>query len=130
MRPTGPLVLAAAISLALPARAGTNDTLSVENRTAIADTVVGLLHTIDARDWKAVRAAFDETVEVDYTSLFGGKPSSSSAAGLIAGWEAFLPGFDATQHILGPVTTRAETGDVVAQAHVRGYHYIKDAPGG
>jgi hypothetical protein len=129
MRFTAGLVLAAA-SLALPARAGSNEKLSVENQAAIADTVVGLLHAIDARDWKAVRAAFDETVEVDYTSLFGGKPSSTPAAELVAGWAAFLPGFDATQHLLGPVTVRSEPGGAVAQAHVRGYHYIKGAPGG
>jgi hypothetical protein len=130
MRRIASLVLAAVLALALPARAGSNEKLSVENQAAIADTVVSLLHAIDARDWKAVRAAFDETVEVDYTSLFGGKPSTTPAAELVAGWEAFLPGFDATQHMLGPVSSRAEPGGVVAQAHVRGYHYIKDAPGG
>jgi hypothetical protein len=130
MRPIGLLALATALLLALPARAGSNDTLSLENRAAITDAVVELLYAIDARDWKTVRACFDETVEVDYTSLFGGKPSTTSAAELVAGWEAFLPGFDSTQHMLGPVTARAEPGGVVAQTHVRGYHYVKDAPGG
>jgi hypothetical protein len=54
-----------------------------------------------------------------------------SADALLDRWRALLPGFDATQHLIGPVIVtehRASLATVEAQA--RGYHYLAGAEGG
>ena len=117
LRPRRPLagrVLKRAGTLMKPARAP--DELSavpaiprppMSERMAIADTVTGMLHAIDALDWKAVRSALADRVEMDYTSLFGGKPSIQNADDLVLGWQGLVPGFQATQHLLGPILVRS-----------------------
>lgn len=96
-----------------------------------ADVLPRMLYAIDVLDWPSVREAFADEVRADWTSLFGGEPETLAADELIARWQALLPGFDATQHMLGPVvlTDDARPG-VRADAHVRGYHHIGDRDGG
>jgi hypothetical protein len=98
--------------------------LSASDRFAIADIVAQMLHAIDAVDWKAVRAAFAERVDVDYTSLFGGEPTNQAADDLILGWQGLVPGFEATQHLLGPIAVCRQGAGAVAETHVRAYHYV------
>jgi hypothetical protein len=95
-----------------------------------ADVLPRMLHAIDALDWPAVRAAFAEQVRVDYTSLSGGEPETLPADDLVARWQGLLPGFDATQHMTGPVVLTDDDGDVRADTHVRGYHHLRGAEGG
>jgi SnoaL-like domain len=90
-----------------------------------------MLHAIDRLDWPAVRDAFADEIRVDYTSLSGGEPETLRADDLIARWQGLLPGFDATQHLAGPVVLTGDGGPGVrAEAHVRGYHHIQDPDGG
>jgi hypothetical protein len=96
-----------------------------------ADALPRLLYAIDVLDWPAVRQAFADEVRLDYTSLSGGEPETLPGDELIARWQALLPGFDATQHMLGPVVLTDDAGPGVrADAHVRGYHYVRGADGG
>jgi hypothetical protein len=92
----------------------------------MTDVLVDLVHAVDTLDWKGVREAFADRLALDYTSLFGGEPADLAADELVERWQGLLPGFTATQHLLGPVRT---AGDEL-QAHVRAYHRIEDAPGG
>jgi hypothetical protein len=96
-----------------------------------ADVLPRMLHAIDALDWPAVRAAFAGQVRVDYTSLSGGEPETLPAGELIARWQGLLPGFDATQHLTGPVVLTDDGHEgVQADTHVRGYHHMRGAEGG
>ncbi len=104
--------------------------LRVDDRVAISDTVTSMLHAIDALDWDAVREAFADRIDVDHTSLAGGSPETLPAQELMARWRALLPGFEATQHLTGPITVRPVEGRAMAETHVRGYHCIKEAEGG
>jgi len=80
--------------------------------------------------WNDVRDAFAVTVTTDYTSLFGGVPVTQSAESLVAGWKSLLPGFDATQHLLGPFEVRAISSGIQVTCPVRGYHRLAGAQGG
>lgn len=93
-------------------------------------TFTAMLHDLDARDWPAVREAFADQVDIDYSSLFGAPPGRAGADDLVAGWQRFAGGFDATQHITGPVIVTAAAGGAAAQTHIRAYHYVKGEPGG
>ncbi len=89
-------------------------------------TILDLFHAIDALDWESVKAALEDRVEIDYTSLFGGEVSTPAREELIESWKGIVPGFDATQHLLGPIRIEERGADrAVAETHVRAYHYLE-----
>lgn len=103
----------------------------MNDRDDVADAVTTLLHAIDVLDWQRIETAFVDELRVDYSSLFGGEPETMSAGELLDRWRGLLPGFDATQHLTGPVLVSVgDDTSATAHTHVRGYHYIADAPGG
>lgn len=87
------------------------------------NSVVTFFHAVDDRDWTAVRAGLADEVDTDYTSLFGGSPERVPADELVERWRGLLPGFDGTQHLLGPLVV---DGTEVA-CNVRGYHALDGA---
>jgi hypothetical protein len=91
----------------------------------IVETITRMLFSVDKLDWPAVRAAFTDEVEIDYVSLFGGEPERMPADTLIQRWQSLLPGFDATQHMVGPIVVTNNDRAASAETHVRGYHYIE-----
>jgi SnoaL-like domain len=98
---------------------------------AIQTRIATMLNAIDALDWSTVRAAFAPRVAVDYTSLFGGSAETLAIDALLERWRGLLPGFEATQHLIGPVmVTENGGGAATAEAQVRGYHYISGAEDG
>jgi len=96
-----------------------------------ADVLTRMLHAIDVLDWAGVSAALDHEVLVDYSSLSGGKPEALRADDLIARWQGLLPGFDATQHLTGPVVLTDDGGPGVrADTHLAAFHRLAGADGG
>jgi len=94
----------------------------------VESTILDLFHAVDALDWDGVKAALDDRVEVDYRSLFGGEASSPTRDELVESWQGIVPGFDATQHLLGPLRIEQQGGDAcVAGTHVRAYHYLEES---
>lgn len=110
-----------------PAMSADSPADRMPDRSAITNTVIGMLHAIDSRNWDAVRAAFAERVTTDYTSLFGGEPQTQPADSVVGGWANFLPGFDATQHLAGPLVVDVEGDTAQARCAVTGTHRIGDA---
>ena len=88
-----------------------------------AEAVAAFFHDVDRQDWAALRAGLADQVAVDYTSLFGGEPERVTADALVGRWRGLLPGFDATQHLLGPVVTSGDD-PVTAECNVRAYHRL------
>lgn len=101
--------------------AGRND------RQEIADVVIRFLHAVDRRDWVHVRGSLAARVAVDYTSLFGGKPETMPADALVDQWKSMLPGFDATQHLTGPVVVHFIDESAVAACAVTATHALGTA---
>lgn len=100
------------------------------DRREVADAVTALLHAVDMLDWARIETALADERRVDYSSLFGGEPAVLTAGELLARWRGLLPGFDATQHLTGPVLVSVDDATATAHTHVRGYHYITDAQRG
>jgi hypothetical protein len=67
----------------------------------IIETVNKLFISVDNRDWETVKAIFNDTVLLDYTSMAGGQPADLSSADIIDSWKSIMPGFDKTHHQLG-----------------------------
>jgi hypothetical protein len=81
------------------------------------DDIVRFFAAVDDRDWDVVRAGLADELDTDYTSLFGGEPEHLAADALVERWRGMLPGFDATQHFLGPIVVDP---DGSADCNVRG----------
>ena len=80
----------------------------------------------DLRDWALCRSCFAHEVFVDYTSLAGGEPATIPSDALIESWQGLLPGFTATQHLIGSHVVHVH-GDVAeCQAHFQATHIIDD----
>jgi hypothetical protein len=76
------------------------ETIGLEDRASIVDAITDIASGADRHDWSRVRAAFADTVTLDYTSLWGGEPITQAADEVIAQWSGFLPGFDRTLHLV------------------------------
>lgn len=87
------------------------------------EPVTALLHAVDTLDWDGVLAVLADEVRLDYTSLWGGSAETVAAADVVARWRGLLPGFDATQHLTGPVLVSPGGRCTTA---VRAYHHIAD----
>ena len=101
---------------------------------SIGEEVTGvfthMLHALDLRQWQAVRDAFADHVDIDYSSLFGVPAATVSSDEQIGAWRSFVGAFDATQHLTGPMVTSERENAVLGITSVRGYHRIAGAPGG
>jgi hypothetical protein len=95
-----------------------------------SDAFTRMLHAIDAKDWDGVRREFADTLDMDYSSLFGDPPARIDADQQVAGWRAFAGAFDVTQHLTGPFVVTGDDRVAIAQTHVRAYHRIAGADGG
>jgi hypothetical protein len=97
---------------------------TLTDRQAIADTITRLMLAIDRRDWRRAGSTLGEQIRTDYTSLFGGSPRTQSASELIDSWRGLLPGFDATQHLTGPIVADVAGDTARARCAVTAVHRI------
>lgn len=97
------------------------------DQTEITATLTDIAAGADRHDWPRVREAFADTVTTDYTSLWGGDPVTQPADELVAGWSAFLPGFDSTHHMVtNHAVTSANGTSATAEADFTATHRIGD----
>ena len=94
------------------------------DRSDPAAVITRLLHALDDLDWPAARDCLADEVTTDYTELFAGEPRTGTADALIEQWQGLLPGFDATQHLTGPVLVDPAGADLRAETHVRAHHRL------
>lgn len=99
-----------------------------EQQVNVSTTITDIAAGADRHDWTRVRGAFADTVTTDYTSLWGGDPVTQPADELVAGWSAFLPGFDATHHMVTnhTITSLSDTS-ATAQADFTATHRLDDS---
>jgi len=89
------------------------------------DVLVAMFHAVDDLDWDRFRDCLAPIVDMDYTSLWGGQPERTAVDDLIASWRAMAPGFDATQHLLGPIAPLDDTARALSvTTNVRAYHHL------
>ena len=96
--------------------------------TSPTEVFTRMLHGVDTLDWATVRACFAERVDVDYTSLWGGEPATVAIDDIIADWSELATGFDATQHLTGPLAVTSESDrEMTCATTVRAYHHVVEA---
>jgi SnoaL-like domain len=100
------------------------------DRAAVADVVAGLAHAQDDRDWRALRRLFAETVVLDLsTHYFGRPPATVAAADLVDLARMTLAGFDCTHHAATNLAVRLSGDEATCRAHMVAYHHVPAEPG-
>ncbi len=113
--------------IAAVAAAGVLGGAALADQQDISRAITDIAAGADRHDWDRVGDAFAETVTTDYTSLWGGDAVTQPAAELVAGWAAFLPGFDSTHHMVTNHAIRSVAdGRAVAEADFTATHRIDD----
>lgn len=80
---------------------------------------------VDLARYDLAEAAFAASIQVDYSSLWGGGPERMTPAALMAAWRGLVPGFDATRHELRDVQAMLDGDRATATALVDGRHWIE-----
>jgi hypothetical protein len=104
-------------------------TNEAHDRETVRNAVAGVSHFIDQKRWRELRALYADSVQTDYTSLFGGEVQDQRGDALVEGWSRLLAPI-VTQHLLGPISVELNGASATARCHVRGYHRAKGAAGG
>lgn len=86
--------------------------------------IAAMAALVDLQDWDRLERCFADRLTVDYTSLWGGEPQEMGRGELLEQWKGLLPGFDATQHELGPISVYVEGDEARADAPVSGTHLL------
>ena len=93
----------------------------MSDRTEIIELVDAILDTVDAKNWDAAQALFESKVTVDFTSLNGGEPATTSSAELVDGWRQGLHPQKKSFHLVGHyrVTTDGDMGTVAVKGYLQ-----------
>lgn len=92
----------------------------------IINTVNQMALAADQHDWELCRTCFADQVQVDYTSLAGGEPATIPADALMESWQALLPGFTATQHLIGSHVVDQQGNMAECRAHFQATHILDE----
>jgi SnoaL-like domain len=60
------------------------------DRNEIIDKVNGIVINADRRNWQGIIDCFADEVVLDYTSLWGGKPTKLKPAEIIDSWKSYF----------------------------------------
>lgn len=81
----------------------------------------------DANNYDDLEDIFADQLRLDYTSLFDGEVQTLAASELMKSWQAALPGFDATQHLIGRPLVSGSDDTALAVSYVQATHSIDGA---
>ena len=96
-------------------------------RTQLVDAVVGYAVALDARDWGAYRALFEDEIEVDYASL--GSIHAVMDAQVWVDRCKVLGAFDATHHKVSNFRVAVDGDSATVTSYVDAAHFIGDLQG-
>lgn len=99
------------------------------DRTEISETIVRYFNALDRRDWKAVRDTLAETLDVDFSQLFGDPRATHDAGDFVAFARSVLSGFRATQHISPNHVITIDGDRAEAIAYMFAWHTVPMDPG-
>ncbi|WP_128544421.1 nuclear transport factor 2 family protein [Larkinella soli] len=103
--------------------------LTFETWQSIIDTVNGVFLYSDSHDWDALQTCFADPFVLDYTSMNGGEPATLTPAGIAEDWRGFLPGFQATHHLIGNHRVRLTEAEAAVFCYGTATHYLPTETG-
>lgn len=102
---------------------------SYETQQAILDTIHRLFIYTDSRNWDALKDCFQEAFVLDYSSMNGVAPMTTTPEQVIDNWSNFLPGFEATHHQISNPIIRLEGWRASAFCNGTAAHFLPNPSG-
>ena len=123
-----PFLIAGALAASLTGASAFDGTQPAgePERATITTLVASIPLAVDRAAYDLAEAAFAPEIVIDYTSLWGGEPQTTTPAALMDAWRGIVPGFTATWHELGPVEVTIDGESATATAPVDGRHWIDE----
>jgi hypothetical protein len=90
----------------------------------VVSVVSSIPLAVDLARYDLAEAAFAPSIVIDYTSLWGGQPSTMTPSALMTAWRGIVPGFTATWHEISNVSASVNGERATARADVDGRHWI------
>ena len=103
--------------------------LSVVDRNAVIETAGRLAWCIDERRWAELAPLFTDPFEIDYTSIFGGRPATVTPAQMVANSERLIGNLTATQHLIGSFLVEGHGDQAMCLSMVQATHYLATRTG-
>ncbi len=100
--------------------------VTTPDEAAIHTIVESVATLADRGNFESLEKLYNQEVEVDYTSAFGGEVELKSPQALMKQWANTLPGFDRTRHQISNIETVIKGNKATASADVIANHYLKD----
>lgn len=110
----------------LPTQAAQTASIQTAEEAAIATLVNSVATLADQGDFETLESLYADSVQVDYTSLFGGDIQTHTPASLMTAWASLLPGFAQTYHAISNIQVDVESDRATATADVTASHYLGD----
>lgn len=102
---------------------------SSADRAEIVETCNRMAWYADHREWDRLSTVFAPEVVLDYTSLNGGEPATSTPEAIAQAWSGLLGSFDATQHLLGTHLVTVDGDTAVCTAQFQATHRLANPLG-
>lgn len=109
-----------------PQTAERSASIQTTDEAAIATLVNSVATLADQGNFETLESLYADSVQIDYTSLFGGDIQTHTPASLMTAWASLLPGFDQTYHALSNIQVNVEGDHATATADVTASHYLGD----
>ena len=89
----------------------------------VVDTVAGLAHAQDDKDWDRFRQLFSDPVTLDQSAQSGASPVTLTADELTTKARQVLEGFPSTHHASSNPMVRVAEDTATCRTHVIAYHH-------
>ena len=103
---------------------------SISETQGITNAVYSFFAAVDTQDWDGTQALMANPFHLDYSSFGAGPGADLPPADILEEWKAFLPGFDATHHHLGPLEIEVAGDSATVRTSVIATHQIAGAEDG
>ena len=104
--------------------------MSEQDSAAVRDTISRYGRFIDDREWAALVSILADTIELDFTSLWGGEPETVTGTDLAARWRDMSERLDATQHLITGILPEITGDTATVVASLMAVHRRANATGG
>lgn len=107
-----------------------NSPQTLLDQSEVINTVQQIFIQTDERNWDQVAACFTDRLQLDYTSMNGGKPAQLSPQQVVERWQSVLPGFEATQHSISNFQVNMVGDDkALVKCYGTAVHYLPSGTG-
>jgi len=100
--------------------------IQTADEAAIATLVNSVATLADQGDFETLESLYADSVQIDYTSLFGGDIQTHTPESLMTAWASLLPGFDQTYHAISNIQVDVAGDRATSTADVTASHYLGD----